>query len=141
MSQQEQLISSYQNYLESTLKNELETLVEKRENVYETLSKYLQLRNSIEMIQDQKLEEMKTMVNIGSDIFAQAKVPNTSRIYLKIGLGFHVDMTLNEALDFINKKEEYLNQEAKNLDTKINETKSEIKSVYMIIDDIIENSQ
>ena len=40
--------------------------------------------------------EFKTLVDIGAEVYCQAKVPDTSRVYISVGLGFHVESTLDE---------------------------------------------
>ena len=40
--------------------------------------------------------ELKTLVDIGAEVYCQAKVPDISRVYISVGLGFHVESTLEE---------------------------------------------
>jgi len=61
------------------------------------------------------------MVNLGSEFYVQAKVPDTSRIYVNVGLGFHVEFSLPEAIAFIDKREEYLNKTIETAGKKIAE--------------------
>ena len=49
-------------------------------------------------------KELKSLVNIGSEVYAQAKAPERKHIFVNIGLGFHVEFTLDEALVYIEKK-------------------------------------
>ncbi|KAJ6891655.1 protein UXT [Populus alba x Populus x berolinensis] len=41
-------------------------------------------------------EEQRTMVNLGSVLYMQADVPDTHRIFVDVGLGFHVEFTWKE---------------------------------------------
>ncbi|KAL9389133.1 hypothetical protein Peur_017738 [Populus x canadensis] len=41
-------------------------------------------------------EEQRTMVNLGSVLYMQADVPDTHRIFVDVGLGFHVEFTWQE---------------------------------------------
>jgi prefoldin subunit 5 len=75
---------------------------------------------------------MTTMVDVGSECFVQAKMfvlpllsdhmypspdligymfcrEDTSKIFVNVGMGFHAEMTLDEALQFIATKEKELN--------------------------------
>jgi prefoldin alpha subunit len=36
-------------------------------------------------------------VDVGCGVFCQAKVPDATRLFISIGLGFHVECTLEEA--------------------------------------------
>ncbi|KAJ6891654.1 hypothetical protein NC651_024987 [Populus alba x Populus x berolinensis] len=43
-------------------------------------------------------EEQRTMVNLGSVLYMQADVPDTHRIFVDVGLGFHVEFTWKASL-------------------------------------------
>jgi hypothetical protein len=96
----------------------------------------LELRNNIEMLKQNNLKKITTMVNLGSHFYVKTKMyfyfsilflnlfqrsesllfssysPDATRIYVNVGLGFHVEFTLDEALKFIEVKEKYLNKSA-----------------------------
>jgi prefoldin subunit 5 len=84
-----------------------------------------QLRTTIKTIQESKLSTLKTMVNLGSELYMKAVVwvalcdcgpahslracrPDSSKIFVDVGLNCHVEFTLDEALAFIDKKEDHL---------------------------------
>ncbi|KAF9674401.1 hypothetical protein SADUNF_Sadunf10G0123500 [Salix dunnii] len=46
------------------------------------------------------------MANLGSELYMQADVSDTQRIFVDVGLGFHVGFTWSEALNFIALREE-----------------------------------
>jgi prefoldin subunit 5 len=52
------------------------------------------------------------MVNLSSEFYVQANVEDTSKIFVHIGLGFHPELTLDEALKFIETKETIMNEYA-----------------------------
>jgi prefoldin subunit 5 len=99
---------------------------------------------------------MKTMVNLGSEFYVKAKMyealfhysnwcsPDTSRVFVNIGLGFHLEFTVNEAVSFIEEKEKQLNKyfheyllvltdfrNAEELTTKASAIKAKIKLVFI----------
>jgi prefoldin subunit 5 len=51
---------------------------------------------------------MKSQVELGSGVFCRAVVPDTSRIFISIGLGFHLEASLEEAGRVIDLKQEGL---------------------------------
>lgn len=79
-------------------------------NLLFTLLYSLELRNHILLIKEQKLDTLSTMVNLSSEFFVQAKVEDTSKIFVHVGLGFHPELTLDEALTFIEEKEKLMNE-------------------------------
>jgi hypothetical protein len=81
---------------------------------------------NIKLIQRTNSTELKTMFNLGSDFYVEAEIPDASRIFVNVGLGFHVEFTLEEALRFIESKEEFsnsylqkLSEEAANIKVKM----------------------
>ena len=70
---------------------------------------------------------MESMVNLGHEFFVKAKIPDTSRICVQVGLGFVVEFTHDEALEFLKLKEEQLNTQAERLSKIAGEIKANIK--------------
>ena len=50
-------------------------------------------------------EPLKTKVDLGCNFYCQARVPDPTKIFVSVGLGFFVELTLDEALEFISKKD------------------------------------
>ncbi|KAL6192808.1 hypothetical protein ACLB2K_033894 [Fragaria x ananassa] len=69
------------------------------------------------------------MVNLGSEVYMQAEVPDTRRIFVDVGLGFHVEFTWSEALSYISQREEKLEREIEDYTNRIASIKSHIKMV------------
>ncbi|CAG8569752.1 9338_t:CDS:2 [Paraglomus occultum] len=105
-------ITEYESFVNDKLKIDLKTTLDLRDEVYEQLSEYLKLKRQIQLIQENSLHKMKTMVDLGSNFYVHAKIPDTSYIYVNVGFGFHVQFTLDEAIEFINKKEKLLERKA-----------------------------
>ena len=53
---------------------------------------------------DGELKPLNTLVEIGSKIYAKAKVDDPTMIFIAIGLGFYVEFTLEEAYAYLTKK-------------------------------------
>lgn len=85
-------------------------VLDHRDKVYEQLSKYLQLRNVIERLQEAKHSELYMQVDLGCNFFVDTVVPDTSRIYMALGYGFFLELTLAEALKFIDRKSNLLTE-------------------------------
>ncbi len=47
---------------------------------------------------------MKTKVDLGCNFYCQANIEDPSRIFVEIGLGFYLELTLDEAEKFVNTK-------------------------------------
>ncbi|XP_043782586.1 protein UXT-like [Cervus elaphus] len=93
----------HEAFISDVLQRDLQKVVDHRDKVYEQLAKYLQLRNVIERLQEANHSELYMQVDLGCN-FVDTVVPNTSRIYVALGYGFFLELTLAEALKFIDHK-------------------------------------
>ncbi|XP_037368362.1 protein UXT isoform X2 [Talpa occidentalis] len=94
----------YEAFISDVLQRDLQKVLDHRDKVYEQLAKYLQLRNVIERLQDANHSELYMQVDLGCNFFVDTVVPDTSRIYVALGYGFFLELTLAEALKFIDRK-------------------------------------
>lgn len=96
----------------------------------------LELRNNVTMLLDAKQTKLKTMVNLGSDFYVQARVPDTSSLYVNVGLGFHAQMTLEEAAAFSSQREAALSAAADALTDRAARLKARIKLAASAVDEL-----
>jgi prefoldin alpha subunit len=98
--------------------------------IYGELAEFLALKNSISAIEAAKLkpgEPLKTKVDLGCNFYVQARVPDPNKIFLEVGLGFFVELSLAEALKVIGKRTEVLEKEAERLSSDSCKIKANIK--------------
>ncbi|KAI4873398.1 hypothetical protein NFI96_012312 [Prochilodus magdalenae] len=103
-------VLQYESFINDVLKRDLQKVLEQRDGVYEKIAEYLQLKNTIKSIQETDSKELKTDVDLGCNFYVQAHVPDTSKIFVAVGYGFFVELTLSEALTFIEKKTSQLTE-------------------------------
>ncbi|KAJ1827095.1 hypothetical protein LPJ70_007573, partial [Coemansia sp. RSA 2708] len=72
------------------------------------MSEYLKLKTHIDSIRSQQLDELETKVDLGSNFYAKAFVPDTQYIFVNVGFGFHLQMSLDEADEFIDRKVKHM---------------------------------
>ena len=104
-------ITKYQDFAEFKLKPQLAEFEKARDMLYRDLGQYLQLRNTIEMIQSQKLKQFETRVDLGCEFFATA-VANQNQLQkfvVKVSKEYYVELNQEEALLYIAKKEKLMN--------------------------------
>ena len=92
------------------------------------------------MLLDQKKDSLKTQVNLGSDFYVQAHVPDTSKIFVSVGLGFHAELTLDEAVALCTQREAHYTAAAEELTERAARLKARIKLVYGAIDELQRSS-
>ncbi|XP_023281769.1 protein UXT [Seriola lalandi dorsalis] len=100
----EQKVVQYENFINDVLRRDLQKVLEQRDLVYEKISQYLQLKNTIQSLQESGSQQLKTDVDLGCNFYVQAEVEDSSRIFVAVGYGFFVEMNHDEALRFIVKK-------------------------------------
>ena len=69
-----------------------------------SVEQYEVLKTNIEVMKRDSKSSVSSLVNLGSEVYAQAKAQDRNHIFVNIGLGFFVEFTLDEALAFIEKK-------------------------------------
>ncbi|XP_070766822.1 protein UXT [Enoplosus armatus] len=124
-----QKVLQYENFINEVLKRDLQKVLEQRDSVYEKISQYLQLKNTIQSLQDSGSQQLKTDVDLGCNFYVQAEVEDSSRIFVAVGYGFFVEMNHDEALRFINKKTSQLTAFTEKLTKDSSKIKANIRMV------------
>lgn len=125
-------VLKYEQFLNEQLKPDLEQCLKQRDLIYAESAEYLSLRNSIEAIQKAELprgKPLKTKVDLGCNFYAQAKISDPEKVFVDIGFGFFLEMTHGEALDYIEKKRQFLQVKAQALTAESHKLKANIKLV------------
>ncbi|KAJ1795860.1 hypothetical protein LPJ59_004099 [Coemansia sp. RSA 2399] len=123
-------VQKYSEFINDKLEPDLQRVLELRDTIYTRMSEYLKLKTHIDTIRVQGLEELDTKVDLGSDFFVKAYVPDTSFIFVSVGFGFHLQMTLEEADSFIEEKVKHMEKLADKHTEEANEIRAKIKMVY-----------
>jgi hypothetical protein len=120
-------ISEYGTFVERTLRPQLQTAVEDREETEGEISDYLLLRDELlrllllpvadattggngnEAASSSSSPVIRAVIDIShASVYCDVVVPNPRTIYVDVGLGFHVEMTPTEAVSFVDRRVEYL---------------------------------
>ncbi|KAL3578820.1 hypothetical protein D5086_020324 [Populus alba] len=80
-------VHKVEEFFDGHLKPQLVRAIAERDKVFEQ-QKMLFVKEHREL-----REEQRTMVNLGSVLYMQVDVPDTHRIFVDVGLGFHVEFT------------------------------------------------
>ena len=113
-------IKEYGNFIAKNLQPQLQTAVEAREETEAEISEYIQLQNKLRELQHNLADPSKsssdesidTIVDIAhATIYCKANVPNPRTVYVNIGFGFHIEMKIQEAISFIDKRVGYLEKD------------------------------
>ncbi|KAG5517816.1 hypothetical protein PMAC_000269 [Pneumocystis sp. 'macacae'] len=127
-------IEKYQLFITNILQPKLQSLIEEREQLDKSLLEYFKLKSHIFQIQNEKLDQIKVMIDIGSNFYVQSKIPDTSKIIVSLDCcRIYIEMTHDEALEFINKKENILKKRAEIKSNYINQIRAQIVITMEII--------
>ncbi|KAK6093653.1 hypothetical protein MT418_006255 [Batrachochytrium dendrobatidis] len=134
-------IRKYESFVNDRLRKDLEKVLEERDKLYEQIAQLLQLRNQIHVIQKQSQGEMKTMMDVGCDFFMKARIPDTSKIILNVGSNIFVEMPLDDAIKFLEKKEKTLEGQTEKWTNRASEIRAHIKLVLKAISELLQLSE
>lgn len=105
------------------------------------IMEFVQLKNLIEQIKEHMNDGFKTQVNIGGNFFMQAKVPNTEKILVNIGLNHYMELTLDEAMKFCEVKIKNLQKDSDVIREKSIETRANIKLALLCLSEKYTNTE
>ncbi|CAN2389214.1 Prefoldin subunit [Pristimantis euphronides] len=125
----EEKVLRYEAFVTDTLQKDLRRVLESRDSVYEKISQYLQLKNVIERLQEMDSGPLHTQVDLGCNVYVNAEVPDSSMIFVALGFGFFAELTLDEAVKFIEKKNKMLTEISENLAKDASNIKAHIRLV------------
>ncbi|KAH0918086.1 hypothetical protein HID58_025746 [Brassica napus] len=123
--------------IDKGLKQKLLQTIASRDKIFEEQKELSDLRKNIETLEKNGVNSLKTMVNLGSEVYMQAEVPDTRHIFMDVGLGFYVEFTRQEALDYIPKREELVKKQLEEVTKVIAQIKGRIKLAHHQIQQIL----
>ncbi|KAK4423715.1 protein UXT [Sesamum alatum] len=122
-------VRKFEEFVDRRLKPDLVHAIAQRDKVFEQQKIFSDLRRNIENLEKNSVTSLRTLVNLGSEVYMQADVPDTRHIFVDVGLGFHVEFTWSEALDFVAAREEKLSRQIEEYTRLIASIKAQIKMV------------
>ncbi|KAH7974528.1 hypothetical protein HPB49_016441 [Dermacentor silvarum] len=124
-------VLQYETFLNDVLKEDLRKCLEERDRICAKLAELLQLRTVVERIQEvaANKETFRTQVDLGSNFYVQAVVPDVSKIFVQVGMGFFVELTHEETLWFVGRREALLEAELQRVSKESANIKAHIQMV------------
>ncbi|KAM7459849.1 hypothetical protein LguiA_036167 [Lonicera macranthoides] len=99
-------VERFEEFVDCGLKPDLVHAIAERDKVFEQQKTFSELRRNIENLEKNSATSLRTSVNIGSEVYMQADVPDTWHIFVDVGLGFHAEFTWSEALNYISARQQ-----------------------------------
>lgn len=132
----EDQITKYEHFIDVVLKGDLKRVSKEYEMICERVVEYMNIKTTIKTLIENKINEFKTMSDIGSNCYVKCVVPNSDMIYLDVGLNHFVQLKLEEALIFIEKRVELYNQTLETLVESSSKIKAHIKLILNLVDQL-----
>lgn len=137
-------IEEYERFVNERLRTDLKRVLERRDAVNGEIAEFVQLKATIQHLRErqqggsseQKQRPLKTMVDLGCNFYAKGRVHDFSHIYVSIGLGFHLEMELKEAVTYAEKRVESLSTEVEKLTEQASKINARIKMVLGALDEL-----
>lgn len=119
--------------INENLRKDLENLERALNKINEEIIEYMQLEKTIEFMKEHKPDGFKTKVDVGSNMFMQAKVEKIEPILVNVGLDVYLELELDEALKFLKMKIKILTKEADVIRDESLKIRSQIKILLMYL--------
>jgi prefoldin subunit 5 len=138
----QQKIETYSTFVENTLRPDLDHTSKAVKETELEVREYQELRTQLQELQ-QSAENGKELepklVDLGhKKVFCQATVNDTSTVFVHVGMGFHAELLVPEALVFVEKRIRFL--EAQVLSRRVSRNKQveqHILSSEAILDQLV----
>ncbi|XP_037041386.1 protein UXT [Bradysia coprophila] len=124
-----------ETFINDHLREDLKVYENHLNHIHSEIMEYNQLRNTASTINTHLKSGFKTKVDVGANFFVQAKVDNTDRILVNVGLNHFVEFQLEEAIKFCDFKVRVLNKEADVIREESLKCRANIKLALMCIGD------
>lgn len=129
-------VKQYEAFVNDRLKADLKTVLDCRDKLISQIASYHNLKTCIEKIRQGGDEEIKVLTDLGCNFYCKAKVPDASKVFVEVGLGFFVEFTLNEAHRVIETKLKLLNQDCEKLTEEATQINAKIKIALEALNEI-----
>ena len=119
------------------LKTRLQRALARENEVKDEITEYTALgRRLQELAAAKKPGPIVELCDLGHEkVFCRATVEDTSYIYVHVGMGFHVELSLTEALSFTEKRLSFLRQDVHRRQTiQTDKVKQHIRASEMMLD-------
>lgn len=122
-----------EEFINDHLREDLKVYEAHLNHINSEIMEYNQLRHTTDTINNHLKDGFKTKVDIGGNFFVQAKVDDTDRILVNVGLNHFVEFRLDEAIKFCDFKVRVLNKEADVIREESLKCRANIKLALMCI--------
>lgn len=132
----QQKVEEYTTFIDQTLHPELRKAVSSREETQAEIAEYQELREKLCLLEKRETPEpLESLVSLGYDMaHCRAVVDDPTIVCLHVGMGFHTEFTLSEAVSFIDRRTLFLEQVLSHQAEKAQTVASHLESALLILE-------
>lgn len=105
-------ITQLEAFINDVLKEDLKQLELHLNQFNEEIMEYVQLKNTVQTFREHMQDGYKTQLNIGSNIFMQARVKQMDKILVNVGKDVYIEMDMQEAIRYSDMRVKILTKQA-----------------------------
>jgi prefoldin subunit 5 len=133
----EKRIDEYNRFIDTVVRKDLATASEDVRHVSLEIESYNDLKSRLLDLRRAGPSGFDPVVNLGYErLFCHANVPDQSLIYVHVGLGFHVELSIPEAIEFVDGRLTYLNTVLEQRRRKEEQVLSHLRKSEAILDEL-----
>lgn len=122
-----------ETFVNDVLRNDLAKYDQQLKMMNAEIMEYVQLKNMCQVLNSDFPDGFKTRVNIGANMFMQAKVDEMDKILVDVGLKHYLEFSPEEAVKFCDFKIKVLTKQADVVRDECIKTKAHIKLALLCL--------
>ena len=124
----------YSDFIEETLKPALKKAETTRNSVKDEIRDYQELRQRLKQHYGQgKIDQYETEVDLGhKTLYSRAVAKDVSQIFVNVGMGFHVEFSISEAVKVVEDRINFLEKKLSIKNEKVQEVSNHLQSAILV---------
>ncbi|KAL0269872.1 UNVERIFIED_CONTAM: hypothetical protein PYX00_007461 [Menopon gallinae] len=123
-------VLKYEAFVNDVLREDLKHVHQQLEKKNSELAEWVQLKTMLSTLEENNLVNgFKTKMDIGTNVYAQAEVTDSSVVFINIGCNVYVEYNIKEALRFIERHISLLQKQVTIIRSSSADIKARIKLV------------
>ena len=133
-----QKMSEYSSFIHDVLRPELDAAKKRSHKVKTEIQEYTDLKEQLEILRRERPECFESIVDLGyKTVYCRAVSKEPRKVFVHVGLGFQIELSITEALAFLNKRVSFLERDVlSEKEKKVTEVKDHIASAGLILDQL-----
>ena len=129
-----QKMKVYSDFIEETLKPALKKAETTRNSVKDEIQDYQELRQRLKEHYEQgKIDQYETKEDLGhKTLYSRAVAKDVSQIFVNVGMGFHVEFSISEAVTVVEDRINFLEKKLSIKNEKVQEVTNHLQSAILV---------